>query len=401
MKIIFKTNSFPNISETFIVTNIIEAIKRGFKVTVLTNRLNQITDTSQLNLLEDYQLMNQVLRYSSPKEKKKRLIKAVLLVLNPIRFFYFLKYIIFKRKISLEYLFILKFYEQYRDSEIFHVHFATAINPLFDLKAIGFLNSKLIVTFHGYDAHFLPKGELLKKIIKNFNCWVSSITVNSLFLKQKLVNKGFIADNIKIIPIGIDTDFFNNNLQMNIKEEVFKIITVGRLIELKGQSFGIKAIKLLRDKGYNVVYTLVGKGEELESLKQLVLELNLEDSVCFLGSKNQEEIRELLKDSNLFLMTSTMDKTNRTEAFGVVSLEAQSMGIPVVGFDSGGFPETLIKNKTGIIVKDKGIEALADAVGSLIEDKIKLVKMGTEAKKHIKKNFDINNMMKEYLNLYS
>lgn len=73
MKIIFKTNSFPNISETFIVTNIIEAIKRGFKVTVLTNRLNQITDTSQLNLLEDYQLMNQVLRYSSPKEKKSGL----------------------------------------------------------------------------------------------------------------------------------------------------------------------------------------------------------------------------------------------------------------------------------------------------------------------------------------
>jgi colanic acid/amylovoran biosynthesis glycosyltransferase len=399
--IVFKTVSFPTISETFIVSNIVETIKKGFKVKIIVDTINSNNTTSQPDLLAQYGLLELVSMFQQPTEKKARYIKAFRYLLNPVLFYYFIKYSLFKGKNSLSYIFILNFYSKYRDVAAYHVHFATAIHPLIELKAIGFLKSKIVVTFHGYDAHFLPKDEQQKILIDNFNKYVSHITVNSQFLKDKLVEKGFIAKNIKIIPIGISTDFFNSNTVKEINSKLFKMITVGRLVELKGQAFGIKTVKILKEKGYEVSYSIIGSGKELATLKQLVKELNLIDSIHFYGSQKQGEIKELLKEQDLFLMTSTIDKDQRREAFGVVSLEAQAMGLPVVGFKSGGFPETLIEGETGITVKDKDVEALANVILDLIEDNDKMIAMSTAAKKHIKENFDTSIITAKYLDLYS
>jgi colanic acid/amylovoran biosynthesis glycosyltransferase len=399
--IIFKTHSFPNISETFIVSNIIETIKKGYNVKIIVDTINLKTSTSQPDLLEQYGLMDKVLQFSSSKGKWRRYNRAIRTLKSPIILFYFLKYTLYKGKKSLEYLYVLDLYSKFRKAEAFHVHFATAINPLFELKEIGFLKSKIIVTFHGHDAHFLSNGEQLKTLINNFSKWVFCITVNSQFLKNKLIEKGFQEEYIKVIPIGIDTGFFDDVSTKNYDRDPFKIITVGRLIELKGQSFGINVVKLLVDKGYNIEYTLVGDGNKLDYLKNLVVELNLEKSVYFCGLRNQIEIKELLIQNHLFLMTSTKDKFNRCEAFGVVSLEAQAMGLPVVGFKSGGFPETLIEDKTGITVKDKDIDALADVIIGLIKDNGKTIAMSNAGRKHIKVNFDASVVTTKYLDLYS
>lgn len=400
-QVIFKTISFPTLSETFIVSNIVETIKKGYEVKIIVDTVNLKTNSSQPDLLEQYGLMDKVSKFYQPINKRKRYLKVFQYLLNPSLLYYFCKYILLKRKISLSYIFELKFYSKFRKATLFHVHFATAINPLFELKKIGFLKSKIVVTFHGYDAHFLPERKKLLILIHNFNQYVSQITVNSQFLKNKLVEKGFTAKNIKIIPIGIDTKFFSNDTVKKIDDKLFKMITVGRLVELKGQAFGIKAACILKEKGYNVSYSIIGDGEELTELKQLVTELSLKDVVHFYGSKNQNEIKELLKEHHLFLMTSTIDKDQRREAFGIVSLEAQAMGLPVVGFKSGGFTETLIEGKTGITVKDKDVESMADVIAELIEDNDKMVAMSNAAKKHIKENFDTNLITTKYLDLYS
>jgi colanic acid/amylovoran biosynthesis glycosyltransferase len=400
-KIVFKTNSFPIISETFIVSNIVETIKNGHEIIIIADKKNKYTDSSQTDLLEKYCLMDKVLQYYSSKGKWKRYKRAIKAIIStPILSFYFAKYILFKRNKSLDYLFILKFYYKLRKAAAFHVHFATAIDPLFELKEIGFLKSKIIITFHGYDAHFLPEGEQLQKLIKNFTKWTSCITVNSEFLKDKLIKEGFIPASIKIIPIGINTSFFNIS-ERALKTGIFKMITVGRFVEIKGQFFGIQLVKLLKDKGYKINYSLVGAGEEWNTLKQLVAELGLDNEIHFYGFRTQAEIKELLKENDLFLMTSTRDKFDRCEAFGVVSLEAQSMGLPVVGFKAGGFPETIIEGETGFTVKDKDVHALGEVVIKLIEDNERLIKIGLAAQRHIKENYNIEVLTNKYLDLYS
>lgn len=398
--IVFKTNSFPNISETFIVSNIKETIDADFKVNIIVDSINSIENTSQPDLLVQYSLLDLVSKLEQPQGKVNRYIKALKLLLNPVLFYYFIKYSIHKGKKTLDYIFILQFYNQYRAAAAFHVHFATAINPLFELKEIGFLKSKIVITFHGYDEHYLPKDELLKNVINNFNKHVDSITVNTLYLKNKLVSRGFDSTNIKIIPIGIDTFFFHNNKVQIINKEPFKLISVGRLVEIKGHFLGISAIKILKDRGYKIVYTLIGYGNEFKNLQQLVKDLNLENMVLFKGARNQNEIKKMLGEQDLFLMTSTSDKHNRCEAFGLVSLEAQAMGLPVIGFKSGGFPETLVEGKTGITVEDKNIVAMANCIEKFIKNPELLSEMSTNAVSHVNSKFDLKITNQQYIDLY-
>lgn len=398
--IIFKTNAFPTISETFIVYNIVETLKKGYDVKIIVDTINPETNTSQPNLLEQYGLMDKIIKFNQPTKKYKRCLKAIYILLNPLLFFYFIKYTVLKRKISLTYIFILYFYLEFRKTKVFHVHFATAINPLFELKQIGFLSSKIVVTFHGYDANSLPNGKALNKLIQNFNSFVFKITVNSEFLKTILVSKGFRESKIILVPIGIDMEFFKSDLTLKVARPTFKLITIGRLVALKGQEYGIRVTKILIDKGFSVRYTIVGDGTDLDKLVGLTKIMELEDYVTFTGNSCQQEIKQYLLEHDVFLMTSTVNESGTREAFGVVSLEAQAMGLPVIGFESGGFPETVVDNETGFIVEDQNFFSMADAIEKFILDEDLFITMSVNARNHILRTYSFEKTTEQYLKLY-
>lgn len=399
-KIIFKLKSFPVASETFIVRNIVEAINNKFDVTILTENKKPIENSSQIEILEDFKLMNKTFAFAQPTRKVNRYFKAMQHFFNPILGYYFLRHISIHGVKSLSFLFWLHFFLPYRNTDTIHVHFATAINPLFELKEIGFLKSKIIVTFHGYDGHFLPESDELNKLKANFEKHVSEITVNTLFLKNKLISKGLTTVKISVIPYGIDVKYFNNSSAFKKQKKRINLISVGRLVAFKGHKLGIEVVKILVEKGYNIKYNILGEGPEGAHLEKLIAKYNLQESVNLLGKKNQEQIKEYLNKSDIFLMTSTEDSTGRREDFGVVSLEAQAMELPVVGFKSGGFPETLIDGETGFLVEDQEIEAMAAAVEKLINDRELLHKMGKRARIHVLENFSFEKTTQKYLELY-
>lgn len=398
--IIFKTNAFPSISETFIVSNIVETIKMGYEVKIIVDAINTKTNTSQPDMLEQYGLLDKTVKFTQPTQKIFRYVSALYLMLNPFLLYYFLKFWIVKQKKSLDYLFLLKFYWKYRNAKAFHVHFAMAINPLLELKQIGFLRSKILVTFHGYDAHNLPNGKALNKLIQNFDAFVFKITVNSVFLKNILISKGFHESKISIVPIGIDIKFFKNDLPLLVSKDSLKLITVGRLVALKGQEYGLRAVKLLIDKGFSVHYTIVGTGSELAKLMDLTKQMKLETNVTFAGNSSQQEIKQHLLEHQVFLMTSTVNEAGAREAFGVVSLEAQAMGLPVVGFQSGGFPETVIEGETGFIVEDQNVVAMANAIEKFMLDENLLHTISEKAKDHILNTYTFEKTTGQYLKLY-
>jgi colanic acid/amylovoran biosynthesis glycosyltransferase len=114
----------------------------------------------------------------------------------------------------------------------------------------------------------------------------------------------------------------------------------------------------------------------------------------------QKEIIKMLRISDLFLMTSTFeDSTGRREAFGLVSIEAQSMGLPVVGFKSGGFQETILEGITGFSVDDRKYNEMAKKVEFFIKNKKKYSDASAQAIIHAKK-FDLKFTMKYFLDLY-
>lgn len=396
--IVFKTKMFPTVSETFVTSNIVAAIKAGLSVKIVVDTVNPLNNSSQPELLQEYGLMDKVTSIRLPKSSFVRLIKALGYLIDPTLFRFFLKYCRLKKRVTLQFIFFLQFYKKLRKTKIFHVHFADSANPLLDLKEIGFLDTKVVVTFHGYDAHFIEQqnNEMVDCYLKH----VDTITVNSEYLKEVLQAKGFESKQIDVVPIGIDCEFFRKDKARLYTENECKLITVGRLMPLKGQHLGIEAIKLLQNKGYRINYSLVGSGPQLDMLKKTATALGVQDSVDFLGPKNQSEIKELLSEHSIFLMTSIVDEDMRREAFGVVSLEAQAMGLPVIAFRSGGVPETLVENTTGFLVEEENVAAFAAKIESLITNANKLETMSTAAVDHVNKNFDIRTTSNKYIALY-
>lgn len=399
-KIIFKVSTFPTISETFVVNNVVEAIKKGFEVCIVAKNKKPIAESSQQKLLQKYKMLDKTIVFSEPKGKVNRYLKAIFLLANPVLTYYFIKYIRLKKKKNLTLLFNLYFYLPLKNTTVFHVHFANAISPLLDLKKIGFLKSKIIVTFHGYDAHYLPKGEQLQQLLSNFNSLVNTITVNSDYLKQKLIAKGFEAKTIVVVPMQVNTTFFKPIKPKISHNSILKLVTVGRLVDLKGVHLGLEVVQQLIKNGNIVNYTIVGEGQEYERLKSLAKSMGIQEQVYFLGSRSQSEIKSILNKQHVFLMTSTVDKDDRREAFGVVSLEAQAMELPIVGFNSGGFPETLIDGETGYLVPDQDTSAMTAAVEKFINNSVLLQQMGHQARQHVISNFSFEKTIKKYIDLY-
>ncbi|WAC01939.1 glycosyltransferase [Lacinutrix neustonica] len=397
--LVFKTHLFPTASETFVVSNVVAAITMGYDVKIIADRINPIQEGSQAALLEKHEVMRFVATITPPQHKLKRLFKAFQYVLHPMLLYYFIKYCATVSKVSLSYLFILKFYSNYRNTDVFHIHFATNATDISILKRIGYLRAKVLVTFHGFDAHY--NNDLEKEaVINRYKPWYSvwdKVTVNTLFLKQQVLSLGYPETGISVVPMAIDLEFYSPIIYPKTinNRETYRLISVGRLVPVKGHQYGIEAVKKLVDNGYDIKYTILGYGFLHEALASQIKALNLEQHVFLYGQATQEEIKQELEQAHLFLMTSIKDATGREETQGVVTAEAQAMGLPVVGFNSGGIPHT-VTDKTSILVAQKNSDALAKAVSTLLEDKEMYYTMSLEAKIWAHATFGLPKMIARY-----
>jgi len=392
-KILFKLWQFPRLSETFFIAQIITAIKCGFDVNILVEEVPK-EDLQHKELLIKYGLLDKIIveNYKIPENKVWRILKAFFLILINIRNFFKLKaFITGQTRFETKYIYMFEFYKNLRHYDLVHVQYGTNGRPLDLLKKIDFFPPKIIVSFHGHDVYFPINGmihnngyyEMLFK-------YSDKLIANTPYLKEVLLSLRAPENKIDVIPVGVDTEYFKP-ADVKIKSiEVFKIITVGRLEIVKGQKFGMEVIKRLKNQGYKIHYTLIGTGTQEEILKKYILDYDLTDEITLVGRKPQKDIRELLLQQDLFLMTSVNDPEFGSESQGLVTAEAQASGIPVVGFDSGGVKYTIADNISGYIVPEYDINAMTEKVEIMIKNEKLRLKMGQAAKDYIDKNFAQN-----------
>lgn len=398
--IVFIASNFPVVSQTFVVSNVVEAIKKGYKVQVLTSRLYDVAQSSQSDIISTYKVMNSTSCFTEPVKKSVRYKMALKHLLDVKMLYYFIKYILIKKdKISLSDIFLLQYYKPYRNAKVFHVHFANAATLIVNLKKIGFIKSKIIVTFHGYDAFFkddLEKKALRKKYNLLFNV-VDKVTINTPYLKEMVIELGCPQKLLVTIAVGIDTMYYLPEIHPKtiIENATVQLISIGRLIELKGHKYGILATKELIDKGYDIHYTIIGEGNLFKELAQLIKDLKLDNHITLFGKGTQEEVKTALENATIFLMTSVADSSGRQETQGIVTAEAQAMGLPVVGFNSGGVPYT-VTDETSILVSQKNVNELAKELEYLIIHKANYRSMSLEARNWALQQFDISNMVNAY-----
>jgi phosphatidylinositol alpha-1,6-mannosyltransferase len=177
------------------------------------------------------------------------------------------------------------------------------------------------------------------------------------------------------------------------------ILTVGRLQKRKGHDRMIAAVRLMRRSVPDVLYAIVGDGEERPLLEGLIHEGGLGDHVQLLGEVSDGKLIECYQQCDLFVLPNrTVGKD--IEGFGMVLVEAQACAKPVVAGASGGTAETMLVPETGRVVCCDGPDELAETVADLLGDRNRLQRMGQAARQWVVKEFDWSSLSKRAADLF-
>ena len=263
---------------------------------------------------------------------------------------------------------------------------------------------KLVSTFHG-TYNFNNK---LKKFYNSIMVRSDLVIAGSNFIFSHInENYGnfFLENERKLLVIfrGINTNYFNPqkvlpikldkfSKQNNLDRNKFIILLPGRLTYWKGQKIFIEAIKLLYKKSDIPSFEAIVLGNEQgrnvykKQLIDLVLKHRLNKVIKFID--HCEEMPVAYGISNLVCSCSL-----EPEAFGRIAVEAQSMQIPIIASDIGGSKETIIRDKTGYLYKNKDPIDLANSIAAVMQTKYDLLQfLGIEGRKNVLKRFDVDKM---------
>ena len=142
----------------------------------------------------------------------------------------------------------------------------------------------------------------------------------------------------------------------------------------------LKIFKIIHQKYPNWVLDIVGDGDEREVLSNYIIDNHLEESVTLHGFRTREYIYDLLEKSSIYLMTSF------TESFGIVLLEAMSVGLPCIAFTSAeGANEIIVSGYNGYLIKHRNSDAYVKKVEDLIDDIKTRKKIGKQARVSVQK----------------
>jgi len=272
------------------------------------------------------------------------------------------------------------------------------------LIATKITSRKFVTTFHG-TYNFSNR---FKKFYNSVMVRSHLIIAGSNFIFSHInENYGdfFLNRKRKLLVIfrGINANYFNPqkislskiekfSKKNSIDRDKFIILLPGRLSFWKGQKIFIEALKLLSEQNHNQPFEGIILGDEQgrsvykKQLIALVEQYRLKKIIKFID--HCDEMPVAYKIANLVCSCST-----EPEAFGRISVEAQSMGLPIIASDIGGSTETIVKDKTGFLFKSGDSNDLAKVITMLMnKDYNSLKSIGFEGRKNILKKFDVDKM---------
>src|SRR5689334_11192453 len=166
------------------------------------------------------------------------------------------------------------------------------------------------------------------------------------------------------------------------------MLTVARLVPHKGQDVGIRALAMLSHDFPTLRYIMVGEGHDEHRLRALARDLGVSDKVGFVGAMRDDELPEAYATSTIYLGASRVDRDINVEGFGISFLEAGASGIPSVAGDSGGVRSAVRDGETGLVVPPTDVDAIADAIRSLLLNADRRKLMGVAARRAVETHYN-------------
>lgn len=259
-----------------------------------------------------------------------------------------------------------------------------------------------VVVTHGSDLLDRQNaGEGMKDAVRRRLTWLRRIVLRSAsavvsvsnYTRDLAVHAGADPVNAATVPNGVDETRFQVRERSEVLAEAYGLVggrvllTVARLDYHKGHADVLHALPLVAARVPNVVYVIVGTGPLRQRLQELARELGVEKRVRFVGAVEETRLVELYNASDVFvLVPHATDKD--VEGFGLVFLEANACGLPVVGGDSGGVSEAIVDGVTGILVKPGDVEGIADALVTILHDRDLARRLGVAGRERVEREFN-------------
>jgi phosphatidylinositol alpha-1,6-mannosyltransferase len=253
-----------------------------------------------------------------------------------------------------------------------------------------FLGVPYVVYTHGAEflkyVHF-PLNAIMQMILKNADKTVAS----SHYSERHLKRLGIPEEKIIIAFPGVDCKKFHPSppdaeirKRYGLKGRI--IITTCRLIERKGVDMVISALPRVLQSAPDVVYLIVGSGEDRERLEIISREKGVRDKVIFAGNVSDEILPAIYNLSTLYVMPSreVHDKA-MVEGFGISYIEASACGKPVIGGRSGGVADAVMDGVTGILVNPVDVNEITQAILTLLNNIEFAEKLGKQGLERVRK----------------
>ncbi len=270
-----------------------------------------------------------------------------------------------------------------------HVHFANAgadVAMLAERLAGGELEWSL--TLHG-PAEFFDVSE--NRLQSKLACaaWVACVS-DWVRSQAMALLPAASWPRLTVVRLGVDTtEWRPSERPARPDDSPLRILNVGRLDPVKGQSVLIEAIAELRERGVEVACTIVGGGAEQEALERQVEALGLGEHVELAGPVGQDRICDFYERADVFCLPSFR------ESLPVVLMEALAMEVPVVATRIMGIPELVGDGESGLLVAPGRADELADALAQLAGDPARRRALGAAGRRVVERDYSLSRLARE------
>lgn len=250
--------------------------------------------------------------------------------------------------------------------------------------------TRVLASTHGHEVGWsmLP---VARSVLRRIGDGTDVVTFVSRYTRSRFASAFGPAARLEYLPPGVDTDRFRPDPAARAElraryglGERPTVLCLSRLVPRKGQDALIKALPSIRRRVDGAALVIVGGGPYLDALRKLAADRGVAEHVTFTGGVQAAELPAHHALADVFAMPCrTRGAGMDVEGLGIVFLEASATGVPVIAGLSGGAPETVRHNKTGLVVDGRSVDEVAEAVAELLDDPDRAAAMGAAGREWV------------------
>jgi phosphatidyl-myo-inositol dimannoside synthase len=243
--------------------------------------------------------------------------------------------------------------------------------------------SRVLASTHGHEVGWsmLP---VARSVLRRIGDGSDVVTFVSRYTRARFASAFGPEAALEHLPSGVDTDRFRpdpaSRAELRARYRLGQrptVVCVSRLVPRKGQDVLIRALPSIRQRVDGAALVIVGGGPYLVALRRLAERHEVSEHVTFTGGVPAAELPAYHAMADVFAMPCrTRGAGLDVEGLGIVFLEASATGVPVVAGHSGGAPETVRHNETGLVIDGRSVDQVAAAVTGILADPDRAAAMG-------------------------